>query len=64
METAFDSGLASAEPRAENSIHSKSSSAFGSAGCDYIHRPRKPSRISSFLAFAKEKRVEITLVVA
>ena len=61
IETAFDSGLASAEPRSEDNIHSESSSAYGSAGCVYIHRPRKPSGISSFLAFAEKKRVEITL---
>ena len=48
IDSAFDSGLAFAEPRVENPFHLKSLVWSGRMGSDYFHKPRKPLRISSF----------------
>ena len=49
VESALDSRLVGAEPRAEDRLHSKSSVGSGGVGHAYFHKPRKPLRISSFL---------------
>jgi hypothetical protein len=61
IESAFDSGLACAEPRAENLFHLKSLVGSGRMGSDYFHKPRKPLRISSFLKIEAENQAKITL---
>src|SRR5436190_23495693 len=61
VESASDSGLACAEPRAEDGLHSKSSVGSGRVGCVNTHRSRKPPRISSFFGIAATDQPEITL---
>ena len=61
VESALDSGLACAEPGAENRVHSKASVGSGGEGNAYFHKPRKPLRISSFWTIAAKEQAEITL---
>ena len=61
VESAFDSGLASSKPGAENRFHLKSLVGSGRLGSGYFHKPRKLLRISSFLTSSPISTTEITL---
>ena len=61
VESSLDSGLACAEPGAENRFHSKFLVGSGGVGSVYFYKPQKPPRISSFLGITSKDQPEITL---
>lgn len=64
VEPASDSGLACAEPGAENRLHSKPSVWSEPVGCVYTHKSQKPLGISSFLRSRQQIRLRSRLIQA